>query len=461
MTAHRPLAILTATAAVAVFAGSSLAKPPSPQPKMTKLEAATSLAPMLSRVLPGVVSVLNTGERLKPITVEAASSSSSVPVEQAAIKEPFQSGGSGVIVDAEKGIIITNNHVIVDATRIDVALDDGRVVEAKLIGTDVGTDVAVLQIPLKGLTAVPFGNSDRLRIGDFIAVVGNPFGLEGSASQGIVSALKRSDIGYEVFEDFIQIDAAVNPGNSGGALVDVEGRLVGINTASGAAKLRTQGIAFAIPVNMARTVADELISKGKFKRGVVGVVTENLGFESAQEMNLMITRGAAVKSVFPGTPAAEAGVKKGDVIVAIDGKPVRGHTDYVARASTTPIGKKLKIELVSKSGKREVTLAVADVGVTPMSEAPPMGLTSLNGLTLGAMLPGFKAFGLVQGARVLTVNGEILSRSGLKADDVITKIDTSNIRTPQDVFDTASSKMGRYRLEVFRDGKTLWIWLTS
>lgn len=453
--------LMVAAVAAYVFAGPSLANTPANEPSMTKLEAATSLAPMLSRVLPGVVSVLNSGERLKPVTVEPASSASAAPVEPAAVKEPFQSGGSGVIVDADKGIIITNNHVIVDAKRIEIALDDGRVVEAKLLGTDVGTDVAVLQIPLKGLTAVPFGDSDRLRIGDFIAVVGNPFGLEGSASQGIVSALKRSDIGYEVFEDFIQIDAAVNPGNSGGALVDIEGRLVGINTASGAAKLHTSGIAFAIPVNMVRIVADELIAKGRFKRGVVGVVTESLGFDSAKEMNLMITRGASVKAVFPGTPAADAGIKKGDVIVGVNGKPVRSQSDYLTRASTTPIGQKLAIQLVSQSGNREVTLTVADVPVTPMSETPPIELTSLNGLSLGAMLPGFKAFGLVQGARVLGIDNAALTRSGLKPDDVITKVDTSTVRTPTDFFDAAGSKMGRYRLEVYRDGKTLWLWLAS
>jgi S1-C subfamily serine protease len=404
---------------------------------------------------------LNTGERSKPVTIEAASSSASAPVEPQAAKEPFQSGGSGVIVDADKGIIITNHHVIIDAKRIDVVLSDGRAVEAKLLGTDVGTDVAVLQVPLKGLKAVPYGNSGRLRIGDFIAVVGNPFGLEGSASQGIVSALQRSDIGYGVFEDFIQIDAAVNPGNSGGALVDIEGRLVGINTASGAAKLRTQGIAFAIPINLARSVANELIAKGTFKRGTVGLVTENLSFESAEQMGLMITRGASVKHVFPGTPAEAAGVTKGDVIVAINDKPVRANSDYNTHVSTTPIGQSLKLQLVSKTGKRDVMLAVSDVGVMPMSEAPPMGLTSLNGLALGAMLPGFKPFGLVQGARVLKVDSDVLSRSGLKADDVITKIDTSSVRTPADFFEAAGAKMGRYRLEVFRDGKTLWIWLNS
>jgi serine protease DegQ len=452
---------LSSGVAVALVSGVAFAQSAKTKPVMTKLEAATSLAPMLARVLPGVVSVLNTGERLKPVTIEPASSSAAAPVEPAAVKEPFQSGGSGVIIDAEKGIIITNQHVIIDAKRVDVVLADGRAVEAKVLGADVGTDVAVLQIPLKGLTAVPFGDSNRLRIGDFIAVVGNPFGLEGSASQGIVSALQRSDIGYEIFEDFIQIDAAVNPGNSGGALVDVEGRLVGINTASGAAKLRTQGIAFAIPVNMARTVANALIAKGTFKRGTIGLVTENLGFEAAQDMGLQITRGASVKHVFAGTPAAAAGVVKGDVIVAVDKKPVRANTDYIARASTTPIGQKLTLQLVSKAGKRDVAVTVADVQVTPMSEMAPMGLTSLNGLTLGALLPGFKAFGLVQGARVLGVDGETLTKTGLKADDVITKVDMATVRSPKDFYETAASKMARYRLEVYRDGKTLWIWMAG
>jgi len=455
------LLCLSSGVAMSVTAGSAVAQSPENIPTMTKLEAATSLAPMLSRVLPSVVSVLNTGERLKPVTIEPASSSAAAPIEPAAVKEPFQSGGSGVIIDAEKGIIITNHHVIIDATRIDVVLSDGRAVEAKLLGADVGTDVAVLQIPLKGLTAVPFGDSNRLKIGDFIAVVGNPFGLEGSASQGIVSALQRSDIGYGVFEDFIQIDAAVNPGNSGGALVDIEGRLVGINTASGAAKLRTQGIAFAIPISLARSVANELIAKGTFKRGTVGLVTENLGYESAQEMNLMITRGASVKNVFPGTPAAAAGINKGDVIVAINDKPVRATSDYNTLVSTTPIGQNVKLQIVSKTGKRELTIAVSDVAVTPMSETPPMGLTSLNGLTLGAMLPGFKAFGSVQGVRVLGVSGDMLTKSGLKADDVITKVDMSTVRSAKDFYETAGAKMGRYRLEVYRDGKTLWIWVAA
>lgn len=459
MSAARTVILIASTLVALGASVPPLAAAP-PVRTMSKLQAATSLAPMLERVLPGVVSILVTGERERPITLEAASSSGEAKAAPAAVKEPFASGGSGIVVDAANGIIYTNHHVIVDATRIDVALSDGRVTEAKLLGTDVGTDVAVLKIALKDLTVVPFGDSDQLRIGDFIAAVGNPFGLEGSASQGIVSALMRTDIGYEIFEDFIQVDAAVNPGNSGGALVDIDGRLVGINTATGSAKMRTQGIAFAIPINMARAIAQELIEKGTFRRGVLGFTTEDLNFEMARQMNLNITRGAAVKSIIPGSPADKAGAKKGDIITAIGGKPVRGSSDYVARVSTTPIGKPLKLELLSGGEKKVVTLTVADIPVEPNAETPPMALTSLQGVTLGSLLPGFSAFGAVQGARVLAADGTI-ARSGLKAGDVITKVDSSIVRSPKDVFDYAESRMNRYRLEVYRGGKTVWIWAGS
>lgn len=450
---HGIIALLSAVAFTTATHAQS--QPPVPA-AMSKLQAATSLAPMLERVLPGVVSVLIEGERELPQTLEDSGLVSGPPV-----KEPFRSGGSGVIVDAEKGLILTNHHVIVDASRINVLLSDGRLTEAKLLGSDIATDVAVLQIPLKGLTVIPYGDSDALRIGDFIAAVGNPYGLEGSASQGIVSALMRSDIGYGIFEDFIQIDAAVNPGNSGGALVDIEGRLIGINTATGSARMRAQGISFAIPINMARSIAGEIIATGRFRRGSIGVLTEDLTFATAQKMGLNITRGAAVKSVLPGTPAAEAGIKPGDVIVSIAGKAVHSHTDYKARVSTTPIGKALPFVFVSGPSRKEVTLTVAQINYTPEPQLAPLSLPSLKGLTLGTILPGFKAFGVIQGARVLSVGSGPMANSGLKPDDVITKIDMAAVRTPQDLFDTASTKMGRFRLEVDRDGRKLWVWAGS
>ncbi len=428
----------------------------SPPARSSKLQAATSLAPMLKRVLPGVVSILIEGERERPATLGPGGA-----IIEPAAKEPFRAGGSGVIVDAARGIILTNDHVIADATTISVKLSDGRITEATLLGSDAATDVAVLSIPLRPLKSVPYGDSDRLRIGDFIAAVGNPFGLEGSASQGIVSALMRTDIGYEIFEDFIQVDAAVNPGNSGGALVDIDGRLVGINTATGSARMRTQGISFAIPVNMARSIAAELMANKSFRRGSLGIVTEDLNFAMASDMGLKITRGAAVNSVVPGSPAALAGIGKGDVVVSIANKPVRGHADYAARVATTPIGKSLPLEIVSRSGNRRVTLTVADLVIPPVPQPAPAALKPLEGLTLGAMLPGFEAFGVVQGARVLSLGDKAVAQSGLQIDDVITKLDMSTVRSPQDVFEIAGSKMGRLRLEVYRGGKKYWIWLES
>lgn len=457
----RPTAIAISALAVTAALALPLVEIRAQQVPMTKLQAATSLAPMLARVMPGVVSILVTGERTRPVTITAANAKAMM--QEPAVMEPFRSGGSGVIVDAKKGIIITNDHVIADAKQIVVQLSDGRVAEAKLLGTDGSTDVAVIKIDLDGLTAVPFGDSDKLRIGDFIAAVGNPFGLEGSASQGIVSAKGRSDIGYEMFEDFLQIDAAVNPGNSGGALVDIEGRLVGINTATGAAKLRTQGIAFAIPINLARSVADELAAKGRFKRGTLGLETQDLNYQMARDMKfpLAITRGASIKSIVPGSPAAKSGMKPGDVIVAIDGKPVRGNSDYAARVATTPIGRSLAVEYATSGGAmRKVTLAVADIKIDPLPETPPMSVASLSGLTLGAVLPGFKAFGDVQGARVLKVADPVAS-TGLAPDDVITKVDNATVRTPDDVFEAAAAKMSRYRLEIVRDGKPAWVYVDA
>jgi S1-C subfamily serine protease len=455
------MALRTSVAALALLLAAAAIPPPAVAQRatMTKLQAATSLAPMLARVMPGVVSILVTGERQSPVTITAANADAMMAQPMA--MEPFRSGGSGVVVDAAKGLIVTNDHVIADATRIDVVLADGRLAEAKLVGTDGGTDVAVIRIDLDNLTAVRIGDSDKLRIGDFIAAVGNPFGLEGSASQGIVSAKGRSDIGYEMFEDFLQIDAAVNPGNSGGALVDIEGRLVGINTATGAAKLRTQGIAFAIPINLAMAVANELIANGRFKRGSVGCETADLSFPDARRLELpdSVNRGALITKIISGSPAAKAGAKVGDVIVAIGGRPVRGHTDYVSRVATTPIGRAIEIDVVSKGGAmRRKTVTVADLTIEPEPETAPMGVKSLAGLTLGAVLPGFKAFGEVQGARVLEVTGAV-AKTGLARDDVIVKVDTATVRTPDDVFEAAATKMSRYRFEIYRGGKLAWVWV--
>ena len=424
-----------------------------PQPTLTDEQAeafldaySTAVVTVAERVSPSVVNIATE----KDVTVDG---------RQGRRVQTMPSGGSGVVI-APDGYILSNSHVVHGARSLEVTMADGRTLPARLIGDDPATDLAVIQTTVSGLPAAQLGNSDVLRPGQLVIAIGNPLGFQATVTAGVVSALGRSlrSSTGRLIENVIQTDAALNPGNSGGALVDLEGRLVGINTATGSAKLRTQGISFAIPINMARAVAAELIEKGTFKRGALGFQTQNIGFAMAQSMNLALTRGAEVTAIVPGSPAAKAGAKVGDVIVAIDGKPIRGQSDYVARVATTPIGRPLEVSLVTSSGRRKLTLAVADFVVEPTPEHAPMGLVSLGGVTLGAMLPGFKAFGQVQGARVLGVDGAA-AKTGLEPGDVITKVDMATVRSPSDVFDAAAARMGRYRLEVFRDGKTLWVWV--
>ena len=263
---------LLAGSALALAAWAALA--PSPRAQVRPQDMQFSLAPMLERVIPAVVSVRVAGERYRTVEIRPASSERREgPSPPRAPREPFRAGGSGVIVDAGRGLIVTNNHVIVDATTIMVALGDGRVFDARLVGRDIGTDVALLKIDAPDLPFVPLGNSDELKVGDIVVAIGNPFGLEGTATMGIVSALMRSDIGYEIFEDFIQIDASINPGNSGGALVNLKGELVAINTAV-AGGGRSVGIGFAIPVNLARNVGEQLHKYGMVRRGGLGMLTQ-------------------------------------------------------------------------------------------------------------------------------------------------------------------------------------------
>ncbi|NJO21965.1 MAG: trypsin-like serine protease, partial [Sphingomonadales bacterium] len=224
-------------------------------------------------------------------------------------KETFRAGGSGVIVDAGNGYILTNNHVIENATRIEVGLSDGRRMLARLVGRDIGTDVAVVKVEETNLPSLAVGNSDEVRVGDVIMAVGNPFGLEGTATLGIVSALMRNEVGHEAFEDFMQIDAQINPGNSGGALVNIKGELVGINTAVAGGPDRNVGIGFAIPINMAKVVKGELIAHGRMRRGSLGLLVEDLAPEAAPASMIGPKRGAVITRIISNSPGEKAGLK--------------------------------------------------------------------------------------------------------------------------------------------------------
>lgn len=264
-----------------------------------------------------------------------------------------QSLGSGVIV-ASNGYIVTNNHVVAQATEIKVLLSDKREFIGKLIGTDPKTDVAVIKINASGLPAIPWGDSDRLQVGEYAIAVGNPFGLNQTVTMGILSAVGRANVGIADYEDFIQTDAAINPGNSGGALVNIQGELIGINTAIFSQSGGYMGIGFAIPSNMVRSVMDSLIKSGKVVRGWLGVSVQEITPELARQFGLKEPKGALLTAVEPGSPAARAGLLRGDVIVSYDGKPVSDTAHLRNQAAGTKVGKKVAIGIMRD--RKELTL---------------------------------------------------------------------------------------------------------
>jgi serine protease Do len=274
--------------------------------------------------------------------------------------EREQSLGSGVIITSD-GTILTNNHVIDGATDIKVQLSDKREFTAKLLGTDPRTDVAVLKIDATGLPTLAIGDSSKLQVGDVIFAVGDPFGVGETATMGIVSATGRSGLGIENYEDFIQTDAAINPGNSGGAMIDLHGNLIGINTAiaTGGGEGNI-GIGFAIPIDMARTVADQLVAHGKVVRGYLGLYPQDVTPEIAKQFGMSGPGGALVSEVSPDSPASKAGLKRGDVILKLNGTPVDSANDLRLRISQTPPGTDVKLQ-ISRDGKlQDVTLSLGE-----------------------------------------------------------------------------------------------------
>ena len=305
-----------------------------------------SLAPMLINITPGVVNIAVKGRvrEQNPLLQDPFFRRFfNIPNGQGYAERETQATGSGVIIDAAQGYVLTNAHVVENETSITVTTKDNRRYPAKLVGRDTDTDVAVLKIEPGHLTAVPLGDSDKLQVGDFVVAIGNPFGLGQTVTSGIVSALGRSGLGIEGYEDFIQTDASINPGNSGGALVDLHGDLVGINTAILAPGGGNIGIGFAVPINMARRVMDQLVRYGEVKRGRIGVTIQDLTPDLAQAMNTTRTNGAVIARVEPGSSADLAGLKSGDLVVAVNGVPVKSGTQLRNTIGLTRIGEDVKL----------------------------------------------------------------------------------------------------------------------
>ncbi|BCU53899.1 serine endoprotease DegQ [Enterobacter kobei] len=418
--------------------------------------AIPSLAPMLEKVLPAVVSVQVEGtavqqnpkvpEELKKFFGEDA------PDQQA---QPFEGLGSGVIIDAAKGYVLTNNHVINQAQKISVQLNDGREFDAKLIGGDDQSDIALLQLQnATNLTQIAVADSDTLRVGDFAVAVGNPFGLGQTATSGIVSALGRSGLNLEGLENFIQTDASINRGNSGGALLNLNGELIGINTAILAPSGGSVGIGFAIPSNMAQTLAKQLIQFGEIKRGLLGIKGMEMSADIAKAFNLNVQRGAFVSEVLPNSGSAKAGIKSGDVIVSLNGKPLNSFAELRSRIATTEPGSKVKLGLL-RDGKPQDVEVTLDKS-TSSSASAEMIAPALQGATLndGQLKDGTKGITISD-----VEKSSPAAQAGLHKDDVIIGVNRDRVQSIAEMRKVLEAKPNIIALHVVRGNDTLYLLL--
>ena len=382
-----------------------------------------SLAPMLSKVSPAVVNISSTThKRVRDPFFSDPIMRQFFGLPDAAREQVEQSLGSGVIVDAAKGYILTNNHVVTGADDIRVTLTDGRSFKAKLIGADPATDIAVIQIPAQKLTALPMADSRKLQVGDFVVAIGDPFGLGQSATSGIVSALQRQDLRQSGFQNYIQTDASINPGNSGGALVNLNGELVGINSMIYSPSGASAGLGFAIPSDLATSVMQQLIKTGHVTRGSLGVETQDLNARVAAALGIKSSKGALITEVTPDSPAAQAGLKPGDLVTAVDGKPINDAQDLRNAQGLAPLGSTL-------------TLAV-DRGGTPMQVSAKLAAdaNTLSGATLDPRLAGASFAELPgslrqQGASGVGISdvaaGSQAAQRGLMTGDIIVGINST------------------------------------
>ncbi|AIN18954.1 MULTISPECIES: serine endoprotease DegP [Yersinia] len=438
-----------------------------------------SLAPMLEKVMPSVVSINVEGSALvsnagaggvppqfqqffgddSPFCQDGSPFQGS-PMCQggpgskggAPNKQDFRALGSGVIIDAAKGYVVTNNHVVDNATKINVKLSDGRSFDAKVIGKDPRTDIALLQLKdAKNLTAIKIADSDQLRVGDYTVAIGNPYGLGETVTSGIVSALGRSGLNVENYENFIQTDAAINRGNSGGALINLNGELIGINTAILAPDGGNIGIGFAIPSNMVKNLTSQMVEFGQVKRGELGIMGTELNSELAKAMNVDAQKGAFISQVLPKSAAAKAGIKAGDVIVSMNGKAINSFAGFRAEIGTLPVGSKMTLGLL-----REGKPVNVDVTLEQSSQTQVDSGNLYTGIE-GAELSNSDVNGK-KGVKVDSVKpGTAAARIGLKKGDIIMGINQQPVQNLAELRKILDTKPSVLALSIQRGDTSLYL----
>ncbi len=420
-------------------------------PQVVDGEPLPSLAPMLENVLPAVVNI-STSTRI---------SADDNPLKRDPFFRQFfprqeqqsNSLGSGVIVDAEQGYILTNHHVIDQADEINVITNDGRNIKATLVGSDSASDVAVIQVEERDLVAIALGRSDELRVGDFVVAIGSPFGLSQTVTSGIVSALGRSGLGIEGYEDFIQTDASINPGNSGGALVNLRGELIGINTAILSRGGGSVGVGFSIPIDMTRALMLQLVEFGDIRRGLMGVAMQDLTPQLADAFGIPGEKGAVVSEVIPGSAAEDVGMQSGDVIVKFNDEEVESGSDLRNAVGLLRAGEQGSVQYYrdGKLLKNDVIIKDADE-IAGRSETP-----SASGKFSGAQFEVVESNASQRrGIRVTDIFPDSpAAQTGLELGDIIFNVNKTRVESVEDLSQVAEGSGGVLLVRLIRDSRPL------
>ena len=414
-----------------------------------------TLAPVVEKTRPAVVNIATTGHvdvQKHPLLNDPFFKRFFEGYGDVPQRKESKSLGSGVVIDADKGFIVTNHHVVEGAQEIAITMHNGHQFKAKLIGSDPEADVAVLQADIEGLQAIPFGDSDKLRVGDFAVAIGNPFGLGQTVTSGIVSALGRTGLGIEGYENFIQTDASINPGNSGGALVNLRGELIGINTAILAAGgSGNVGIGFAIPINMVRQLVDQLIEYGEVRRGMLGVIMQNLTPELSQAFGLDLHQGVVISQVIEDTAAEEAGLKAGDVVVSINGSPVKSASAMRNMVGMLRVGEEMGITVIREGKKKKMTAVIRDAKDLSVSG------TRINEGLAGATIEEKENGGKTYLAVTEVEQGSAAWNAHLREGDIILSVNRVPVKTLEDMRNVIGGKDSQILLNIQRGRTALFV----